>query len=380
MLRTRKPSSPTIPTPRWEAIVDSLQEGLIAVDLDARVSAMNPAAEHWLGVSQMSAEGRPVREVLGKARWLVRLVEELKDRDPGGIRAVGEIESAAGHRISARASAATTFDRDGKRIGTTLLLQDQSFQMDLEADLHRAQSLSHLGSVVAGLAHEIKNPLSGIRGAVQLLREELVGESGDEPYTGLVLREVDRLTGLVEQLLELGSRGSLRTEVFNVHEAIEHVLSLLQPEAAEVHVSLVRLFDPSLPPVEGHRDSLVQVFLNLVGNAIQAVASRRSDGLREVRIRTRLEFGYHRKAPHSPSAPRVRYLRIDVEDTGPGIPEEHRQSLFSPFFTTKPKGTGLGLPVSLRIATDHGGTIRFENPPGKTVFHVILPVAAKPEA
>ena len=209
---------------------------------------------------------------------------------------------------------------------------------------------------------------------------KLVGESGDEPYTGLVLREVDRLTGLVEQLLELGSRGSLRTEVFNVHEAIEHVLSLLRPEAAEVHVSLVRLFDPSLPPVEGHRDSLVQVFLNLVGNAIQAVASRRSDGLREVRIRTRLEFGYHRKAPHSPSAPRVRYLRIDVEDTGPGIPEEHRQSLFSPFFTTKPKGTGLGLAVSLRIATDHGGTIRFENPPGKTVFHVILPVAAKPEA
>lgn len=372
--RSHQPS-PAASTRPWEAVVDSLQEGLIAIDGEGRITALNAAAEHWLGVSQLNARGRTYREVLAPARWLIRLVAELTSRDRGGIRAAGQIEGPGGRPLSVRASASATFDGEGRRLGTAVLLQDQSFQMDLEEDLHRAQSLSHLGSVVAGLAHEIKNPLSGIRGAVQLLRKELRNDSDAEPYTGLILREVDRLTALVEQLLPLGSRGEIRTEAFNVHEAIEHVLSLLAPDAAERHISLVRLFDPSLPPVEGQRDALIQVFLNLIQNALQAFDPQSGERVREVRIRSRLETNYHRKVPHAPAAPPVRYLRIDVEDNGPGIPGKHQSDLFSPFFTTRPNGTGLGLAVSHRIASDHGGTIRFESRPGKTVFRVILPVA-----
>ncbi|MGH7804104.1 MAG: two-component system sensor histidine kinase NtrB, partial [Candidatus Binatia bacterium] len=255
--------------------------------------------------------------------------------------------------------------------GVALALHDLTLQRDLEIDQQRAQNLQQFGTLVAGLAHEIKNPLSGIRGAVQLLDADLEPATRGREYVALVLREVDRLTRLLEQLLELGTRRSIEMTSVNVHRLIDHVLDVTRPTADREHVTVARLFDPSLPGVLGQSDALTQVFLNLVQNAIQAFGGSTDDGSRELRITTRMETDLLVSGPRG----RNRYLRVDFEDNGPGIRADAQAHLFSPFFTTKPKGTGLGLAISHRIVTDHQGTIRFESEPGRTLFRVILPAS-----
>lgn len=372
----RKPMPrPAQADPRWEHIFQSLEEGVVAVDAEGLVVSINQAAEQLTGCSASSALGQHHSQVFQRNPWVSALVEEIGQGDQGGIRAEGEIVRPWGRPVRSRASASPIHDAHGHPTGAAVILQDLTLQSGFEEDLQRAQSLSNLGAVVAGLAHEIKNPLSGIRGAVQLLGTEVGGRAPAGEYVRLVLREVDRLTKLVEQLLQLGSRGRLQRSAVNVHQVVDHVLALVAEPAARDGVRLVRSFDPSLPPVSGNADSLIQVFLNLVQNAMHAVTSQPAERPRQVTLTTRIETSYHLAAPRgADEAPaRGRFLRVDVEDTGPGIPEQLQPQLFAPFFTTKPKGTGLGLAISHRIVTDHGGTIRFESAPGRTLFRVILP-------
>jgi two-component system nitrogen regulation sensor histidine kinase GlnL len=371
---SRLSRSPNVPDGRFDHVIESLEEGVIAVDASRRIQAMNQAAEHLTGSSLASTREHPYRQAFERNPWIADLIDEVMESDQGTIRAAGEILGVWGRTVSVRATASPVLDSRGARTGAVLVLHDVSLARGLDADAERATSLEHLGAMVAGLAHEIKNPLSGIRGAVQLLGVEVQGNPRAPEYIALVVREVDRLTKLLEQLLELGSRGRSETVAVNVHQAIEHVLALVDDEARQAGVRLVRLFDPSLPPVAGHVDSLIQVFLNLVQNALQALATAPPAAAREVRVTTRFETSYHVNPGRGPERGRGRLLRVDVEDTGPGVPEADQPSLFSPFFTTKPKGTGLGLTVSHRIVTDHGGTIRCESQPGRTVFRVILPV------
>ncbi|MGH7819201.1 MAG: two-component system sensor histidine kinase NtrB, partial [Candidatus Binatia bacterium] len=309
--------------------------------------------------------------------WVSDMIEEVLAGDGGGIRTDGEIASLWRKAVPVRASASPTVDSQGLRTGVAVILQDLTLQVGLEADLQRAQSVSHLGAVVSGLAHEIKNPLSGIRGAVQLLGRETGSNPAAADYVALVLRELDRLTHLVERLLQLGARGKLPPGAVNVHEVVEHVLALTAADSERASVKVVRSFDPSLPMVKGHQDSLIQVFLNLVQNALHAVSAVPEGAPREIRLSTRIETDYHFAPASGERRRRTRFLRVDVEDTGPGIPADLQPKLFSPFFTTKPTGTGLGLAVSHRIVSDHGGTIRFESAPGRTVFRVILPALRK---
>jgi two-component system nitrogen regulation sensor histidine kinase GlnL len=353
----------------WEHVVESLEQGVIALDVAGNVSFMNQAAEQLAGCSLAGWRGQHHSRVFSKSSWVSAMLESAGD---GHIRAEGEIVGQWGSRTAVRASASPVLDSRGERGGIALVLHDLSLQRGLESDLHRAQSLDTLGGLVAGLAHEIKNPLSGIRGAVQLLGVD--GDTRAREYVDLVIREVDRLTGLVERLLELGSRRGLERASLNVHQVIDHVVRLTDAAAERDRVQVTRLFDPSLPPVAGHEDSLVQVFLNLVQNAIAAVAGLSAGTAREVRIHTRMETGFHAATRTDGVRGRTRCLRIDVEDNGPGVAPEVHDRLFSPFVTTKPKGTGLGLAISHRIVTDHGGTIRFESGDGRTVFRVILPV------
>ncbi|MEA2625181.1 MAG: two-component system, NtrC family, nitrogen regulation sensor histidine kinase GlnL [Candidatus Binatota bacterium] len=354
----------------WAHVVESLEQGVIAFDVAGNVSFMNQAAEQLTGSSLSACRGQHHSRVFAKNPWVSAMLGSAAD--DGHIRAEGDIVGQWDSRTAVRATASPVLDSRGNRGGIALVLHDLSLQRGLESDLHRAQSLDTLGGLVAGLAHEIKNPLSGIRGAVQLLGAD--GGTRAREYVDLVIREVDRLTGLVERLLELGSRRGLELSGLNVHRVIDHVVRLTGPGAERDRVQVTRLFDPSLPPVAGHEDSLVQVFLNLVQNAIAAVAGLPPETAREVRIHTRMETGFHAATRTDGGRGRTHCLRIDVEDNGPGVAPQVRDRLFSPFVTTKPKGTGLGLAISHRIVTDHGGTIRFESGEGRTVFRVILPV------
>jgi two-component system, NtrC family, nitrogen regulation sensor histidine kinase GlnL len=362
---------------RWTQIIESLEEGVIGVDAEGRILSMNQAAEQLTGCPIGSARGRHHDQVFAEAGWISELLEGVRRGDQGSLSAEGTVRSLWQKAIPVRASASAILDSSAQRVGAALILQDLTLQRALETDVRRAQSLAHLGVMVAGLAHEIRNPLGGIRGAVQLLSAEVGPGSTGREYIELVLREVDRLTKLLEQLLELRPRGPFIPKPVNIHQVIDHVIALLDDGAKRQRTPIHRFFDPSLPEVSGDPDALTQLLLNLVQNALQAVATLPEGAPRILRLTTRMETDYHLAAKPRAERGRGRLLRIDVEDSGPGIPAEVQPNLFAPFVTTKPKGTGLGLAICQRIVADHGGTIRFESEPGRTLFRVTLPAWAE---
>ena len=241
--------------------------------------------------------------------------------------------------------------------------------------MQREDRLAQLGVVAAGLAHEIKNPLAGIRGAAQLLQDRVSTDPSAVEYATVMIREIDRLSSLLEQVLRLSAPPRLEFWPVNVHKVLTDVL-LLERATAPSGVKILTHFDPSLPDVLGDEAQLAQVFRNLIKNGLQTLADRQNG---ELRISTRMVTDFHllrseEKGRHG-SARRGRFLVIDFADNGSGIAAEHLSRLFTPFFTTKSQGTGLGLAVSQRIAVQHGGTIRVESTPGQgAIFHVHLPV------
>jgi two-component system, NtrC family, nitrogen regulation sensor histidine kinase GlnL len=357
---------------RWSRIIDSLEEGVIGIDDEGRVLSMNQAAEQLTACSLAAARARHHRDLFAaESGWVSDLIEAARS-EHRSTSAEGFILGLWQKPLPVRATASAIEDSQAKRTGTALILHDLTLQRNLETDVQRAQSLVQLGLLVAGLAHEIRNPLGGIRGAVQLLAAEIGPHPTAKEYTDLVLREVDRLSKLLSQLLELRPRGPFTPQPVNIHRVIDHVLGLLAEATRQHETRIHRFFDPSLPEVRADPDALTQLLLNLVQNALQAVAGLPEGTPREIRLTTRVETDYHFSAAARRGS-RGRLLRVEVEDSGPGIPAEVQSNLFSPFVTTKPKGTGLGLAICQRIVSDHGGTIRVESSPGRTLFRIILP-------
>ena len=214
--------------------------------------------------------------------------------------------------------------------------------------------------MVRQLAHEIKNPLGGLRGAAQLLERQLDSDDLRE-YTGVIISEADRLAALVDTLL--GPGGPPNRQIVNIHELLEYVLRLVEPETS-ANISIVRDYDAGLPDTELDRDQLVQAFLNLVRNALTALS-----GQGRITLRTRALINFTIGETLHPVA-----ISIDIEDDGPGIPPELQDSVFYPLVTSNPEGTGLGLPVAQELISRHHGLIEFESRPGRTVFQVRIPL------
>ncbi|MGH6816289.1 MAG: two-component system sensor histidine kinase NtrB, partial [Hyphomicrobiaceae bacterium] len=233
---------------------------------------------------------------------------------------------------------------------------------------HRAAARSMSG-LAAVLAHEIKNPLSGIRGAAQLI-EPALGED-DRSLTQLICAETDRIRTLVERMEVFGDERPLAKEPVNIHDVLDHVRKLAENGFAR-GIAFVQDYDPSLPPVPACRDKLVQAFLNLVKNAAEATAQAGESG--RIVLATAFRPGMRLAVPGS-SARVSLPLRIEIEDNGPGVPDDLKPHLFDPFVTTKRKGTGLGLALVAKTIGDHGGIIECESAPGRTVFRVLLPMA-----
>jgi two-component system nitrogen regulation sensor histidine kinase GlnL len=228
--------------------------------------------------------------------------------------------------------------------------------------------------MAAVLAHEIKNPLSGIRGAAQLLEPGLKDE--DRGLTQLICAETDRIRNLVDRMEVFGDERPLGTEPVNIHLVLDHVKRLAETGFAG-GTPIVVDYDPSLPPVPGNRDKLVQAFLNLLKNAAEAIEEGREPG--RIVLRTAFRPGMRLAVPGSIARVSLP-LMIEVEDTGPGVAEELKPHLFDPFVTTKRKGTGLGLALVAKIIRDHGGVIECESAPKRTVFRVLLPLQDQQKA
>jgi two-component system nitrogen regulation sensor histidine kinase GlnL len=351
----------------WENILTSLEDGVVLIDRHGKISFFNQAAEVLTGLPASHVLRQEYISVLGGTPWLVEMVQKSEPPRRTGSRGEGDLAKPRGRRVPVSSTVSPLEDHAGRFLGAILLVRDLTHRREMEEDLKRADRLALLGTLAAGLAHEIKNPLGGIKGAAQLLKREVNGNPAVLQYADIVVREVDRVNRLLEQLLDLSQPAKLDFAAVNIHEILDQVL-LLEQEAAAGGVSVKKNFDPSLPPIRGDRAQLTQVFLNLAKNAFQAMQSRGA-----LRVTTRMETDFHIREP---GRERGKFIWVDIEDDGPGIKEEDLPHIFSPFFSTKNGGTGLGLSVCYRIIKEHGGLIRVESREGAGAsFKVSLLVA-----
>lgn len=252
-----------------------------------------------------------------------------------------------------------------------LMLHQRAMAMMIERQLtHRAAARSVSG-MAAVLAHEIKNPLSGIRGAAQLIEPGLRDE--DRALAQLICSETDRIRDLVDRMEVFGDERPISTQPINIHDVLDHVRRVVESGiGSKIHFVLD--YDPSLPPVPGGRDKLVQAFLNIFKNAVEAIGENSEQG--RIVVQTAFRPGMRLSVPGSTARISLP-LMIQIEDNGPGVPEHLRQQIFDPFVTTKSSGKGLGLALVAKIIGDHGGIIECDSEAGKTVFRVLLPMQTK---
>jgi two-component system nitrogen regulation sensor histidine kinase GlnL len=351
-------------------ILAGIVDGVVVTDDRGRIIVWNRAAEEITGIEADDAAGGDFRMVLADNPAVVTQIE--KTLATGRSYSDYEAMLAVKHRQPFPVGLVTTVlpDREGNPLGVILTVRDQSGVRDLKERIRRTDRLAAIGQIAAGIAHEIKNPLVGIRGAAQLLKDELARTAGKglTEYLDVILKEADRLNGVLEGILDFTRLKPLTSGSFNIHAVLDRALLLQEESARQNGVVLAREYDPSLPDVTGNRDQLLQVFLNLIKNAIEAMPSGG-----KLAVVTRMSDLF---TSVQADGKKHRLMMVKVIDTGDGITPEHLQDIFAPFFTTKDRGVGLGLALSYQIVQEHLGTIRVESEKGEgTSFSVYLPLA-----
>jgi two-component system, NtrC family, nitrogen regulation sensor histidine kinase GlnL len=351
--------------PPAEKLLEALPLPLLLLDPENRIRRANAAAEAFFRQSLAQLDGRPLADLVGADGALLALVDQAR----GLAAPVSEHDLAvAGPRLprrEVRVDAAPLADRPD---WVLVALGERALGGELERQRRQQDAVRPLNAVAATLAHEVKNPLSGIRGAAQLIERDLPPEGRE--LARLIRDEADRIRALVDRMEAFADPGfAVALAPVNIHEVLDHVRRVAEAGFAAERRILVD-FDPSLPPAAGHRDLLVQLFLNLVKNAAEATEPGRGAITLATRYRhgAKLAGAGGAKAAHLP-------LAVTVADNGPGIPEALRPRIFDPFVSGKPGGSGLGLALAAKIAADHGGAIDCASEPGRTRFTVLLALA-----
>ncbi len=354
----------------YEVVLAGLPDAVIAVDTGLRIVFWNSAAEVLTERSARRAEGRFVKEVFPPDASIVRRLAETLSTRESRSEPEGFVERSDGRQVPVSIVTAPLFARDGTVEAAVAVLRDLSRIRQLETEVRRGETLAAAGRMAVGLAHEIRNPLGAIRGAVQLLSRELSGEPRLREYTDVLLTEVDRVNRIIEMLLDLARPVQLRIVPLNLHQLLERVALLHEESCREQGITLLRSYDPSLPPILGDEDRLLQVFHNLVRNAMDAM---KHGGRITLTTRVSLNplFGKMDLGVGQRSM-----VEAKVADEGAGIPEGARGRIFDPFFTTKDKGLGLGLAICHRVLEEHRGAIQVESREGRgTVVTCFVPIA-----
>jgi two-component system nitrogen regulation sensor histidine kinase GlnL len=353
------------------AILGAMPVPVILLDAANRFRHVNSAAEQFLGVSAASLAQLRLEDLVPADNPLFLLIGQVRATDATIIDHDLNLESPRLHKRGITVQGSPLLEEAGSVL---LVLQDASAARALDRQLAFRGAARSVSGMAAILAHEVKNPLSGIRGAAQLL-EQSVGPA-DRELAELIRDEADRIRELVDRMEAFGEKPIARTAV-NIHRVLEHVRKLAQSGFA-AHIRFQELYDPSLPPVWANRDQLIQVILNLVKNAAEAVTQ---EGIHhpEITLSTGFQHGMRIAVPGT--ATRLDLpLFVAVRDNGLGIPDDIRPHLFEPFVTSKPTGSGLGLSLVAKIVGDHGGLIEVDSRPGRTEFRLHLPVVTEKDA
>ncbi len=353
-------TAPAISTTGTAAILlDNMTTGIIALDSGLKITLLNASAEQLLGVSATRAAGRRLAQVVSIPDSLfARLREALEQGQPVNDRHV-TLERIGLDPVlvdCAIAPYVNEFGDEGVLIEVNALNRTQRIVRD-EALAAQQESVK---SLLRGLAHEVKNPLGGLRGAAQLLERQLDDKELVE-YTSIIIHEADRLQALIDRLLGPNSRP--RREEINIHEVLEHVRKILLVSATN-GITIQFDYDPSIPEFLSDRDRLIQVFLNIAGNALNAV---KNGG--DVIFKTRIVTNHTIAGTLQPLA-----IKVSINDNGPGVPTNLIDQIFYPMVSGTADGSGLGLSIAQSIMGQLGGLIECESEPGNTQFTVFIPV------
>jgi len=346
------------------AILNALGSAVLVVGKDNALMYANAAAEQLFARSRTNLSHIAIGELLPQDSPVFELIHQVR----GGMSAITEHGLAldtpkTGQRL-VNVQAAPMVEVPG---AVVLSFQERSIADQIDHRLTHRDATRSIAAMSAMMAHEVKNPLSGIRGAAQLL-ESGVNEA-DRELTKLIQDEVDRIKDLVERMEVLSESAPLKSGPVNIHQVLDRVRRIAENGFGK-HVHFIAEYDPSLPPVAGNRDQLIQVFLNLIKNACEAVPLQEG----EVHLKTAYQHGVRFAMPGSQSRVHLP-LSVTVTDNGPGIAKDLQNHLFDPFVTTKPKGSGLGLALVSKIVGDNGGVIDFQSRTGRTEFRILLPMS-----
>jgi len=351
-------------------ILASLTNGIVTVDLDGRVVTLNPAAELMTGFFAGEAVGRYCTEVFEHTPELGEILMETIATRTATPGVSVQLRRRNGRMLPVEISAAPLRGGEGKELGVIAAMRDITVVRELESRLRRSDRLAALGSLAAGLAHEIKNPLTSLLTFSRHLPRRFDDEQFRTKFQSVVPRELERINGIVERLLELARPSRLNFAAVRLPALLERTVELYAQEMETRGVSVERDYARDLPVVWGDAEALYQALVNLARNALDAMPM----GGR-LTLRATWSDDDHMVRPGRRPPVSARRVRVEIEDTGAGIPASDADRVFNPFFTTKDSGTGLGLALTHKIVEDHGGTIDFRpGALGGTVFRLVLPL------
>lgn len=344
----------------FKPILDSLNTAIVLVDSNLLLHYMNPAAEVLLSVSFDRSAGEPITHFFHEATETVKQLKQAVVQTNHYTKRHIEWQLLSGGHITVDYTVTPFGEKEG------LILEIQPINRLLRISREEMLNTSHetTRNLVRGMAHEIKNPLGGIRGAAQLLARELP-DSGLQEYTNIIIDEADRLRNLVDRML--GPNQLPRHNQLNIHEVLERVATIIHAESKD-SITLIRDYDPSIPNILGDKELLIQALLNIVRNAMQSLLeSSTPNGV--IRLKTRIQRQFTIGRKHYPLV-----CRIDVLDNGPGIPARMIENIFYPMISGRAEGTGLGLTISQHLIHQHNGLIECQSEPGQTRFTLYLPM------